>query len=121
MLRLILGDRGERIAARHLRGLGYRVIGRNYRCPMGEIDIIARDGDTVVFVEVKTRSGREFGEPEEAVGPRKRRKLRDVALCYIKSRRAPMPAVRFDVVSIVTTGWWRSEVRHIKDAFEVTP
>ncbi len=119
MLRLILGDRGERIAARHLRSLGYRIIRRNYRCPMGEIDLIALDGDTVVFVEVKTRSGRGFGEPEEAVGPRKQRKLRDVAVSYIKSTRGPMPAVRFDVVSIVTRGWWRSEVQHIKDAFEV--
>ena len=119
MIRLILGDRGERIAARLLRKLGYRILARNYRCPMGEIDLIAKDGDTVVFVEVKTRSGRGFGAPEEAVGPRKQRKLRDVAICYIKSTRAPMPPMRFDVVSIVTKGWWRSEVEHIKDAFEV--
>ena len=119
MFRLILGSRGERIAARHLRAQGYRIIKRNFRCPLGEIDLIACDGATVVFVEVKTRTGRGFGAPFEAVGTRKQRKMRDVALYYIKSMRGPMPPARFDIVSIVTSGWWRSEVQHIKDAFEV--
>lgn len=112
---LSLGRRGESRAARYLKGLGYRIIRRNYKSPSGEVDIIAMDGETLVFVEVKARKGDSFGSPGEAVGPRKQKKIIEAALFYMGSLRSQPPA-RFDVVGIRLRGW-RAEVEHIKDAF----
>jgi putative endonuclease len=111
-----LGNKGEEMAASFLRKKGYRVLKRNYSVPTGEIDIVARDGGTLVFVEVKTRTGERFGAPAEAVGPRKRRRMRSAALHYMAGLRDEPPA-RFDIVSVLL-GEGRQEVEHIVDAFE---
>lgn len=108
-----LGERGEQRALRFLKEQGYRVITRNYRWRGGEIDIIARDGNTLAFIEVKTRSDERFAPAEEALTPRKRERLIRTAKCYI-ARYRPGTDLRFDVVAIVG-----DEVRLYKDAFEV--
>lgn len=112
---LSLGQRGERLAARYLKRLGYRILKRNYRSPSGEVDIIAMDGGTMVFVEVKTRSSDTFGSPAEAVGYHKRKRVCAAAMLYL-SGLPQQPSARFDVIGIRLRGW-RSEVEHIKDAF----
>jgi putative endonuclease len=112
-----LGKEGEELAVRFLKKQGFRIIGKNYRTPFGEIDVIAEDGGVLVFVEVKTRSGDAFGFPFEAVDRRKRDKIKKVALCYMKKIRKE-PQARFDVLSIDVEGG-RKKIDHIKDAFEV--
>src|SRR3954468_17088723 len=82
--RQALGAYGERAAERHLRAQGLVVLARNWRCPDGEVDLILRDGDDVVFCEVKTRRGNRFGTPAEAVGPAKVRRLRKLALRWLE-------------------------------------
>lgn len=112
-----LGKKGEESAVRFIRKKGYRVLEKNYRTVFGEIDIIAKDKDTVVFIEVKTRTSRTFGHPYEAVTPAKREKIKKVALCFLKKSRKEPPA-RFDVLSInIENG--SEEIEHIEDAFEV--
>lgn len=112
------GDRGERLAADFLKKKGYKVVMMNYRTHIGEIDIIATEGDTLVFVEVKSRESVEFGEPFEAVDIRKRRKIANVALLYLKGLRLKkQPPCRFDVVSVrYESGSPRFDL--IRDAFE---
>lgn len=78
-----LGAFGEDLAARRLQELGYRILRRNYRCPVGEIDIVAMAGDTLALVEVRTRRGERMGTPEESIGPRKRAKMVEVAQTYV--------------------------------------
>ncbi len=80
-----LGRWGEGVAATHLEAHGYVIVARNWRCAAGEIDLVARDGETLVFVEVKTRRGRDFGAPEEALTPRKAQKLLQLGeqYCYV--------------------------------------
>lgn len=112
-----VGSKGEDLAAEFLKGKGYRIIGRNYKTPVGELDIIAKDGETLVFIEVKTRSSNAFGYPFEAVDSRKKRKLKNLALFYLKNQKKNC-AARFDVISINLTGT-KKEIEHIKDAFEV--
>ncbi len=111
-----LGDKGEDIAAKFLKKKGYKILKRNYTAPIGEIDIIAKDGDTVVFVEVKARTDDLFGLPHESVGSKKQRKLKSVALHYL-SRLKKQPPARFDIISICFKEG-RKEIEHIKDAFE---
>jgi putative endonuclease len=118
LLRRLLGDRGEREAARCLRRLGYRILVRGYRTPRGEIDLIARDGDTLVFIEVKTRR---WGEPAEAVTPDKQRRLTLAALQFLKHHRLFEQRSRFDVVAIVWPDTNRAPaIDHIRHAFEAT-
>ena len=95
-----LGKIGEDLACAELERRGYAVLERRYRRRGGEIDIVARDGRTVVFVEVKTREGRDFGEAAEAVTARKRRRMTQLALDYLARHRLTECACRFDVVSI---------------------
>jgi putative endonuclease len=98
--RLSLGKKGEDLAVAQLRALKYKIIERNFKCALGEIDIIAREKDTLVFVEVKTRRTRDFGGPAAAVNARKQRQLSRVALTYLNMKKlAQMPA-RFDVVAV---------------------
>lgn len=99
-----LGRLGEQIAADFLEGLGYAVLGRNWRCPVGELDIIAQDGATLVFVEVKTRSTDRFGLPVEAVGPVKLARLRALAGQWLRAQECQPAAVRIDVVSVLGVG-----------------
>jgi len=113
-----LGSKGEDLAVRFLQKKGYRIIVRNYKTPVGEIDIIARDGDTIVFIEVKTRTDISFGYPFEAVNKRKRQKLKNLALLYLKRQGKESP-VRFDVLSIFCMDNGKKDIEHIKDAFEV--
>jgi len=113
-----LGNEGEDLAEKFLREKGYDVITRNYRTPIGEIDIVAKDGDTIVFIEVKTRANETFGYPFEAVNQNKRRKLKNLALLYLKRQRQEFP-VRFDVISISCARDRKTSIEHIIDAFEV--
>jgi putative endonuclease len=112
----LLGSRGEREAALHLRRQGLRILHRGYRTDHGEIDLVARDGDVVVFVEVKARRR---GDPAEAVTPEKQRRLTLAALHYLKRHGLLEGRSRFDVVAIV---WPEDDslprIEHIRDAFE---
>ncbi|HKM40245.1 MAG TPA: YraN family protein, partial [bacterium] len=86
-----VGKQGEEFAQRYLARLGYRIIERNFSCPIGEIDLIAQDGNTLVFIEVKTRSSLRFGLPEEAVTRTKQQKLRNVASYYLQRIKTEVP------------------------------
>jgi putative endonuclease len=112
------GEAGEALAARLLRKKGYKIIETNYRTQLGEIDIIARDGDTIVFVEVKARQTGRFGAPKWAVTPRKQRKISMVALYYLKRTGQSQAKARFDVVSIRSAPL-RPEVEIIRNAFDL--
>jgi putative endonuclease len=94
------GQEGEELAVRHLKRMGYRIVCRNYRCPFGEIDIIARHRGVLVFVEVKSRSTETFGSPKLAVTPAKQRKLSRVAWHYLEQHKLTEASARFDVVAI---------------------
>jgi len=113
------GAQGEQRAAEYLRGRGYRILERNYRCPLGEMDIIARDGKTVVFVEVKTRSSERFGSPQAAVGPRKQHRMTAIALYYLKAKGLLDGPARFDVAA-VSLGEGGEDVVLYKNAFDAT-
>lgn len=112
-----LGQRGEELAVEYIRKKGYGILKKNYHTPFGEIDIIARDKEALVFIEVKTRADFGFGLPFEAVDRRKREKMRKVALSFMKRLKKEEPA-RFDVLSISQEGE-RFKIEHIRDAFEV--
>jgi putative endonuclease len=115
--RKVVGEAGEQIACRYLEDNGFEISDRNWRTRSGELDIIARHGDMLVFVEVKTRRSRTFGEPEEAVTPAKARKIRRLASEYLASV-SHSAEVRFDVISVLLdSGGNRLELRHITDAF----
>ena len=113
------GQEGEQLAVRHLKRLGYRIICRNYRSPLGEIDIIARHRGVLIFVEVKSRSTETFGSPKLAVTPAKQRKLSQVAWHYLQQHNLTEASARFDVVTISRMqGSPHFEV--IENAFEST-
>jgi putative endonuclease len=116
--RLDLGKWGEDLALNKVKKLGYRCIVRNYRCPLGEIDLIARDGDTLVFVEIKTRRGRSLEYAKEAVNYRKRRQLSKVALAYMKENGCAEARARFDVVVINLDGR-EQEIEVVRNAFDL--
>jgi putative endonuclease len=114
-----LGSEGERLAARFLRRQGYRILARRYRTALGEIDLIARDGSCIVFVEVKTRRTELAGQPHEAVDRAKQAQLTRLALAFLKRYRLLEQSARFDVVSIVWEGTSAEpEIVHYKNAFE---
>jgi putative endonuclease len=114
-----LGDEGERLAARHLRRLGYKILARRYRTAMGEIDLIARDGACIVFVEVKTRRSGIAGQPHEAVDSCKQAQLTRLALGFLKRYRLLEQPARFDVISIVWEGAAaKPQIVHYRNAFE---
>jgi putative endonuclease len=96
-----LGQRGEEIAAGYLREQGYTILARNWRCPAGEVDIVAREGETLAFVEVRTRRrGSRLGTPEESVTPRKQARMVEVAQTYLQEAGLGDVAWRIDVVAI---------------------
>jgi putative endonuclease len=114
-----LGVRGEQLAATHLESLGMRIVDRGVRYPCGELDLIAVDGDVVVFVEVKTRKSGRRGAPSQAVDRKKQGRMTRAALQYLKTRRLLQSRTRFDVVSIV----WPDDagepvVSHLRAAFD---
>jgi putative endonuclease len=101
-VRAVLGRWGEDLAVRHLEAAGYEVLSRNWRCREGEIDVVARAGSVICFVEVKTRSGTAFGEPAEAVSWQKAQRLRRLAGRWLAVHRPQhWSGLRFDVVSVV--------------------
>lgn len=110
------GDRGEEIALCYLRNRGYELVERNYRTRYGEIDLILRSGDALVFVEVKLRRGRGYGDPLEAVTPYKQTTIRSIAEQYIAERDPDFSELRFDVVGILDERG-TPKIRHVEDAF----
>jgi putative endonuclease len=114
-----MGPRGENVAAKYLRNEGYKIIERNFRCAMGEIDIVARDGKTLVFCEVKTRVA-DDPTPEDQVNGFKRHQLTKAAKFYLARYGIPQPPARFDVVAIVWPHGRQPQIRHTADAFEAT-
>lgn len=119
MRRLHTGKRGEDLAVAHLREAGYRIIERNYRCFFGEVDVVAQDGDTLAFVEVKSRKSEAFGMPQEAVGFEKQKKLSRVSLHYLQQHRLESCKARFDVIAVsLSPGGTRIDL--IRNAFNLT-
>jgi len=118
-LRAVTGRLGEACAIDYLVRHGYEIVAKNYRKPFGEIDIIAREQGTLVFIEVKTRRSRRFGGPSEAVDLRKQRQLSRIAQDYLAQHRLGDSAARFDVVGVILDAGNRPvEVELIRDAFE---
>ncbi len=116
--RLDLGRFGEDLAVKTIKKLGYKLITRNFRCSLGEIDLIANDHETLVFLEIKTRKGKSISYAKEAVNTKKKRQLSKVALAYIKSKKLHDRKARFDVVAIsLDRGTTSIEV--IKNAFDL--
>jgi putative endonuclease len=112
------GAFGESIATDYLSENGYRVIERNFSCRSGEIDIIALHGDTVAFIEVKTRSSERFGLPSEAVSTAKQRKIVKTALYYLQKNRLLDYMCRFDVIEIISDVESSRRINLIQDAFQ---
>jgi len=113
-----LGRRGEDEAARHLKGLGYRIVGRRERVLRGDIDIVALDGRTVVFVEVRAKSDTLHGHPAETVGPAKQRRIAELAAAYIRRHKLEDQSVRIDVVAVTFPAAGRPVVEHYQNAFD---
>jgi len=116
--RLELGRFGEELAYKKIKRLGYKKIIRNYRCPQGEVDLIANDGDTLVFIEIKTRRDKSVGYAKEAVNARKRRQLSKVALFYMKSNNCFETKARFDVIAVSLKGG-KPLIEVIRNAFDL--
>ena len=112
-----LARRGEAAAARYMGEHGMTVVDTNWRCRMGEIDIVALDGETLVICEVKTRSTVKLGMPEDAVTPAKRARLVRLAEAYVAWAHIAPIDLRFDVVTVIVTGTQRARIRHYRDAF----
>lgn len=115
MQKKIFGKRCEIIAMNFLKKKGYKILETNYKNTIGEIDIIAKDNDYIVFVEVKGRMSKKFGDPVEAVDYRKQFKIRNVATMYLKQKHLLDTNCRFDVISVL--GDSEEEIRHIENAF----
>ena len=116
---LALGVRGEGIAVAYLKERRFEIIERNYRCKGGEVDIIARDGKTYVFVEVKTRRNALFGSPQEAVTAFKQRQISKAALTWLAKKRLYEAPARFDVIAVVLCGATMPQIEHIPNAFDL--
>jgi putative endonuclease len=110
-----LGRYGEDVAARHLVEHGIVVLERNWRCDAGEIDIIGREGSTLVICEVKTRRGLGYGTPIEAVTPMKAARLRRLAARWLAERPDRPTQVRFDVIGVLQQGSGAARVEHVRD------
>lgn len=113
-----LGKAGEDLAVAYLKEKGYRILQRNFKNALGEIDIIARHKGTVCFIEVKTRTNLDKGLPQEAINRPKQRKLSQVALSFLKSRKLFASPARFDIVAVLA-GRDGTQIDLIQDAFEL--
>lgn len=109
-----LGRRGEQLAVDHLEARGMRVIERNWRCRLGEIDIVARDGAETVFIEVKTRSSHDFGHPFEAITPLKLARLRRLAVAWCEATDAPVSRIRIDAVAVLAPAEAPALIEHLE-------
>ena len=107
-----MGRSGERRAAKYLKKLGYKLLAKNYKTPFGEADIVAADGDTIVFCEVKTRLTEKFGTPAEAVERHKQRRYVDIARYFLMKLGRDDVNVRFDVLEV-----FADAINHIENAF----
>lgn len=112
------GQKGEELAAAHLAGAGYRIVERNYRCRLGEIDIVAWEGDILVFAEVKSRRSAAYGPPQLAVGMQKQKKISRIAMHYLAEKRLFGTSARFDVVAVMLLPG-EARIELIRDAFEL--
>ena len=116
--RLSLGDRGEMAACGFLKEKGYEILEKNYKCKIGEIDVIARRAGRLAFIEIKTRTSVQFGMPQEAVDLKKQEKIFKLAQWYMKEKKLEKIPVAFDVVAILWREGEAPQVRLIADAFE---
>ena len=116
--RLRCGAGGEDLATAFLRARGYTILARNYRCPAGELDVVALDDRTIVFVEVRTRRGRAHGSALESVTAAKQRQVARVAAVYLARLHLHAHPVRFDVVAVEVRGW-TVDLAHVVDAFRL--
>ena len=110
-----LGKKGEALTYAYLKKKKYKIIARNYKNVIGEIDIIAKDKDYIVFVEVKSRMSRAFGDPLESVNQEKQNMIRQVAMLYLKEKKILETNARFDVISVLGDNF--EDIRHIENAF----
>ena len=112
------GKLGETAAVRYLAGAGWQIVERNYRCRYGEIDIVARDGDTTVFVEVRTRSSDQFGAPEESVTYAKAQRMAQCALAYAQAHPEQCAAWRVDFIAVRVARGRVIRLEHFKHALQ---
>ena len=117
--RIAFGKKGEDLATAHLHDLGYEILARNYRQQRGEIDIIARDGDCTVFIEVKSRMAGGCYAPGEAITARKRSQIARVAQMYLAAHRLLDTRARFDVIAVLSDGAGGWRIDHIPNAFDL--
>ncbi len=110
----VLGRHGEDVAAAHLVGAGFAILARNWRCPAGEIDIVARDGAVLVICEVKTRSGLRFGAPLEGVTARKAARLHRLAAAWVHAQGVHPREIRIDLVGVLQEGRAPAQVEHVR-------
>jgi putative endonuclease len=120
-LHLRRGRRGERAARKHLRRQGLKFLTANFRSARGEVDLVFREEDCLVFVEVKTRSSEDWTRPANAVDARKRRLLSQTALDYLRLLHNPAVKIRFDIVEVLLTEDKVREVRHLPNVFSLSP
>ena len=118
-LHLLHGELGERVAKKHLRRKGLKFLTANFRSPRGEIDLVFRDRDCLVFVEVKTRSSEEWTRPAAAVDATRRRRLTRTGLDYLHLLKNPPVKVRFDIVEVLLENSSVRQVRHLPNTFEM--
>ncbi|HDQ22879.1 MAG TPA: YraN family protein [Candidatus Uhrbacteria bacterium] len=110
-----IGDFGQQIAKRYLLNKNYKILGENYYCREGEIDLIAQKGSQIVFLEVKTRLSRNFGLPEEAVGKEKKEKMEKAALAYLEKEKVKNENYRFDLMAVeIDKQDQKARIRHHK-------
>ncbi|MCP2520057.1 YraN family protein [Candidatus Aminicenantes bacterium AC-335-B20] len=112
-----LGKMGEKVAEKYLKNKKIRIVERSFRAFGGEIDLIGYDGETLVFIEVKTRKGLDFGYPQEAVSIQKQKQLKKIAQGYIIKRKLENINCRFDVIGILFSSSGKPSIFHIKNAF----
>jgi putative endonuclease len=114
-----LGERGEAIAVAYLKGQKFTIVERNFRCKGGEVDIVAREGKSFVFVEVKTRRTLSFGPPQAAVTPFKQRQISKAALTWLAKHRQLEASARFDVIAILLRDHEVPAIEHFRNAFDL--
>jgi putative endonuclease len=111
-----LGRYGEDIAVEYLERSGFVIVDRNWRCELGELDIVARDGADLVICEVKTRRSARYGTPVEAVSPRKIRRMRRLVIRWLEERSLHVPVIRFDVIGILQPASGSPTIEHVRGA-----
>jgi putative endonuclease len=114
-----LGDRGEQLAVEHLERAGWMVLSRNFRIGHREVDLVARRGEVVAFVEVKTRAGLGFGHPLEAITAKKRREIQTVAQVWVERHGRPGDVYRYDAIAVLILAGAEPRIEHVEDAWRM--